>query len=78
VRGCRRRSPILGARPGRGGEENLRRLDLALEHINARRPDGSEPAVETTDYSRDPVVELQIDHGELKFFPYPVLAMRHF
>jgi hypothetical protein len=52
-------------------EENLRRLDLALEHINARRPDANEPAVQTTDYSRDPVVELQTDHGEVKIVPYP-------
>ena len=52
-------------------EENLRRLDLALEHIHARRPDGSEPAVQTTDYSREPVIELQTDHGEVKIVPYP-------
>jgi hypothetical protein len=52
-------------------EENLRRLALALEHIHARRPDGNEPAVQTTDYSRDPVIELQTDHGELKIVPYP-------
>jgi hypothetical protein len=52
-------------------EENLRRLDLALESINARRPDGSEPAVQTTDYKRDPVVELRTDHGEMKIVPFP-------
>jgi hypothetical protein len=52
-------------------DENLRRLDLALEHIHARRPDGAEPAVETTDYSREPVIELRTDHGEVKIVPYP-------
>jgi hypothetical protein len=52
-------------------EENLRRLDLALDHIHARRPDGSEPAVQTTDFTREPVVELKTDHGEVKIVPYP-------
>ena len=52
-------------------EENLRRLDLALEHIHARRPDGGDPAVQTTDYVREPVVELETDHGEVKIVPYP-------
>ncbi len=52
-------------------EENLRRLDLALEAINARRPDGGEPNVQTTDYARAPVVELRTDHGEVKVVPFP-------
>ncbi|HZO96768.1 MAG TPA: hypothetical protein VFB42_05295 [Gaiellaceae bacterium] len=52
-------------------EENLRRLDLALDAINARRPDGSEPNVQTNDYTRDPVVELRTDHGEVKVVPFP-------
>jgi hypothetical protein len=52
-------------------EENLRRLDLALENIHARRPDGSEPAVQATDYSRDPVIELHTHHGEVTIVPYP-------
>jgi hypothetical protein len=52
-------------------EENLRRLDLALAEINARRPDGGEPAVQTADYEREPVVELETDHGEVKIVPYP-------
>ncbi len=51
--------------------ENLRRLDLALEEINAHRPDGSEPAVQTTDYTREPVIELETDHGEVKIVPFP-------
>lgn len=52
-------------------EENLRRLGLALEHINARRTDGSEPAIQTTDYNRDPVIQLRTDYGEVKIVPYP-------
>jgi hypothetical protein len=52
-------------------DENLRRLDLALDEINARRPDGSEPNVQTTDYERKPVIELESDHGQVKIVPYP-------
>lgn len=51
--------------------ENLRRLDVALETINAQRADGGEPNLQTTDYSRDPVVELRTDHGQVKVIPYP-------
>ncbi len=51
--------------------ENLRRLDLALEEINAHRPDSGPPAVQTTDYAREPVVELETDHGEVKIVPFP-------
>jgi hypothetical protein len=51
--------------------ENLRRLERALEAINARRADGSEPAVQATDYAREPAVELRTDHGEVKVVPYP-------
>src|SRR5213595_371246 len=49
--------------------DNLRRLDLALEAINARRRDGTEPAVQTADYTREPAVELRADHGEVKIVP---------
>ena len=51
--------------------DNLRGLDLALEAINARRPDGSEPGVHSTDHAREPVVELRTDHGEVKVVPVP-------
>ena len=51
--------------------DNLRRLDLALEAINARRSDGSESAVQTADFPREPVVELRTDHGEVKVVPLP-------
>lgn len=52
-------------------EENLRRLDLALEHIHARRVDRHEPSLQTTDFEREPVIEFRSDHGELKVVPYP-------
>jgi|SRR5579875_106025 len=52
-------------------EENLRRLDQALEHMNVRRPDGSEPNAQTTDYAREPVIELATDHGQVKIIPEP-------
>ncbi len=52
-------------------EENLRRLDLALTAINAHRPDGGESNVQTTDYTREPVIELRTDHGEVKIIPFP-------
>jgi len=51
--------------------DNLHRLDLALEAMNARRSDRSAPAVQSTDYSREPVVELRTDHGEVKVVPVP-------
>jgi hypothetical protein len=52
-------------------EENLRRLDQALEQMNAHRPDGRPPAIQTTDYSREPVVELHTDYGQVKVIPEP-------
>jgi hypothetical protein len=51
--------------------ENLRRLDLALEEINAHHPDGREPAVQTTDFEREQVIELETDCGEVKIVPFP-------
>ncbi len=51
--------------------ENLRRLDIALETINAHRPDGGTANVQTTDFDREPVIALQTDHGEMKIVPYP-------
>ncbi len=52
--------------------ENLRRLDRALEALNAHRPDGGEPAVQTTDYRREPVITLQSDYGEVKIVSEPL------
>jgi hypothetical protein len=51
-------------------EENLRRLGLALEDLNARRPDGRAPQLER-DLANEPVLELQTDSGELKIVPEP-------
>jgi hypothetical protein len=47
-------------------EENLRRLGLALDDLNARRPDGRRPEL-----GRKPVVELQTDAGQLKVVVEP-------
>jgi hypothetical protein len=51
-------------------EENLRRLALALDDLNARPADGKSPALER-DIIRHPVLELQTDAGELKIVPEP-------
>lgn len=50
--------------------ENLRRLGLALDELNARRPDGEPPALEQS-MAEEPVLELQTDHGELKIIAEP-------
>jgi hypothetical protein len=51
--------------------ENLRRLDLALAEMNARHPDGRDPAVQAVDFGAEPVLALQSDYGELKVVPLP-------
>jgi hypothetical protein len=51
-------------------EENLRRLGLALEELNARRTDGQVPVLDR-DLAREPLLELQTDAGELKIVPEP-------
>lgn len=51
-------------------EENLRRLGLALEELNARRRDGRQPALERDLVGRG-VLELRTDAGELKIVPEP-------
>ncbi len=51
-------------------EENLRRLALALEDLNARRPDGNRPELQR-DIAHEPVLELETDAGELKIVPEP-------
>ena len=52
-------------------EENLRRLDAALDSINARRADGSAASILTTDFDAERVVELSSDFGEVKVVPVP-------
>ena len=51
-------------------EENLRRLGLALEGLNARRPDGKAPVLER-DLAGSSVLELETEEGELKIVPQP-------
>jgi hypothetical protein len=51
-------------------EENLRRLRLALEELNARGLDGKAPVLER-DLAVDPVLQLKTDAGELKIVPEP-------
>jgi hypothetical protein len=51
-------------------EENLRRLGLALEELNARRPDGKPPVLGRDLVGRG-VLELETDAGELKIVPEP-------
>jgi hypothetical protein len=51
-------------------EESLRRLDLALDEVNARTRQGRHARVERDLVGR-PVLELQTDAGELKLVPEP-------
>ena len=51
-------------------EENLRRLGLALEELNARGQDGKAPELER-DLASEPLLELETDAGELKIVPEP-------
>jgi hypothetical protein len=50
--------------------ENLRRLGLALDDLDARLRNGKRPALDR-DLSRQAVLELQTDAGELKIVPEP-------
>lgn len=51
-------------------DDNLARLALALDDLNARRSDGKRLALER-DLGRQPVLELETDAGELKLIPEP-------
>jgi hypothetical protein len=51
--------------------ENLRRLALSLEDLNARRPDRSQLVLDR-DLTHQSVLELRTDAGELKIVPEPV------
>jgi hypothetical protein len=50
--------------------ENLRRLDAALEELNAQRQDGSQPTVADKP-ELEPVIDYTTDYGELKVVPEP-------
>jgi len=56
-------------------EENLRRLGLALDDLDARRPDG-EPALLDRDLAAGPVLALETSGGEVKIVPEPA-GTRH-
>jgi hypothetical protein len=51
-------------------DENLRRLGLALDDLHARRQDGKRLVLERN-LTRQPVLELQTDAGELKIVSEP-------
>lgn len=51
-------------------DENVRKLELALDDLNARRADGKPFIVERL--ADEPVVEFRTDAGELKVVPEPV------
>jgi hypothetical protein len=51
-------------------EENLRRLGLALDDLNARRPNGRALVLER-DLNAQPMLELETDGGELKIVTEP-------
>jgi hypothetical protein len=52
--------------------ENLRRLDVALRDLDARRPDGHDLTMDETTIATEPVLELTTEHGELKIVPEPL------
>lgn len=68
VRGTRELTDGIDVTPSMR-EDNLDRLQIALEDLDARRADG-EP-LELSNLSR-PVVELETRAGELKLVPEPV------
>ena len=51
--------------------ENLRRLGLALDDLDARLPNGKQPALDR-DLAKQAVLELRTEAGELKIVPEPV------
>jgi hypothetical protein len=51
-------------------EENLRRLDAALQELGARSADGTTPAL-ADEETLEPVAEFRTDRGELKVVPEP-------
>jgi hypothetical protein len=51
-------------------EDNLRRLTLALEDLNARRTDGEHLTLAAS-LATEPILELDTDAGKLKLIPEP-------
>ena len=52
-------------------DENLRRLDLALRDVGAKRADGRQLNLDPDALASQPVHELTTEHGELKLVPEP-------
>jgi hypothetical protein len=52
-------------------EENLRRLELALQEIEARRADGRTVRLDQDALAAGPVHELETRYGQLKLVPQP-------
>jgi hypothetical protein len=52
--------------------ENLRRLDTAVQALDARRSDGRTLTITESTIGAEPVLELETAHGELKIVPEPV------
>ncbi|MDQ3856839.1 MAG: hypothetical protein M3327_00070 [Actinomycetota bacterium] len=52
-------------------EENLRRLEGALEDLNARRRDGKKLDLEASTLTDKAALEVDTDYGELKVVPEP-------
>ncbi len=52
-------------------EENLRRLVVALQEVDARRADGRDLTIQEDTIVAQPVLDLATDYGELKIVPEP-------
>jgi hypothetical protein len=52
-------------------KESLRRLSLALDNLHARRVDGQPLDLSDLDPTREPVIELKSDAGEIKIVLEP-------
>jgi hypothetical protein len=52
-------------------EENLRRLDAALDELDARQPEGTKPDLAGSG-ELDPVIEVTTNRGEMKIVPEPI------
>ena len=52
-------------------EQNLERLDQALQEVGAARTDGRELSLDSKTLAAQPVHELQTRYGELKLVPEP-------
>lgn len=52
-------------------EENVHRLNAALEELSAKRVDGQELVLDETAFTAQPAIELETSGGELKIVPEP-------